>query len=976
MTRISRRQFLQGTGGALAALYLSRLAPLGDAPAARARFEGDFWYRNWEDLYREKWRWDKVAWGTHLVDCYPGSCLYRVYVKDDIVWREEQAGHCPTIEACTPDMNPRGCQKGASFSQVLAGPERLRYPLRRTGDRGSGSWERITWDEALTTIADKTLDAIQENGPESIIYEFGSGEGGIVHGPTPGWRLMRLVGGTVLDSNGLTSDYNVGLYETFGKFQFVSSIDDWFHADLILIWHSNPVYTRIPSTHYIWEARYNGSEVVCIAPDFSPSSIHTDLWVPVKPGTDAALALAVCKVILDRGLENREFIREQTDLPLLVRLDNGRFLRQSDLQEGGRDDQFYMWDAGATELVEASRTTLALDQIDPALEGTYSAVLSDGSRVEVTPAFELLKERLAPYTPAAAAAITGTAEEYVNLLAEKVTRAKAVSIIQGFDTPKYYHGDLMERAMALLLALTGNFGRKGTGMRGWNSSQVVSSGLLKRRTGLEGFMEFAQNAAKMEKQVLDEDPTLTPEMVAMEVERQESQGKATVTGMPATPVMVPPAFYWYYHAGYRDVWNRPEWNDASMRRSFDDYMQEAIDRGWWEGLVRPAPDKPPRVYIGVAGSTLRRTRGGFKQLLGNVWPKLNLVVSVELRMSTTAYFSDIVLPAAGSYEKVDFRFPTAHINWLIFNDKAVTPPGEAKPEWEIFCLLAQKIEERAKARGIKEYTDGADRTFRPNRLYSDFTLGRAIREKDDERMAEEMIADTVRVGALPEKTTLKTFREKGMVRFTGLGIDAVGLNLATDIKPDETVTPLTWHVERKTPYPTLTRRIQFYIDHEWFLEAGEELPVHKPNPGMGGDYPLTMTSGHQRWSVHSIWVVNSIIQRTHRGHPTLFMNPEDAKARGVADDEEVRVYNDFDAFFVRVRVTPQARPGQVIMYHAWEPYQHRGWKPYDTVIPGMIKWLHLAGGYGHLDYWRWNWVQQQIDRAVRVEVERVQGAGP
>jgi len=951
------------------ALYLSRLAPI-KGPAALRRFEGDVWYRNWEDLYRDKWRWDKVTWGTHLVDCYPGSCLYRVYVKDNIVWREEQAGHCPIVEECTPDMNPRGCQKGAGFSQVLAGPERLRYPLRRAGPRGSGRWQRITWDEALTAIADAVLDAARQAGPETVIYEFGSGEGGVVHGSAPGWRLMRLIGGTVLDSDALTSDFNVGIYQTFGKFQFVSSIDDWFHSDLILIWHANPLYTRIPSTHYLWEARYNGAQVVCIAPDYSPSSIHADLWIPVQPGTDAALALAVCKIILDEGWENRDFIREQTDLPLLVRTDTQRFLRQSDLQEDGRDDQMYYLDEASQEIREAPRGTLRLDST-PALSGSATVTLRDGREVAVAPAFTRLQERLTRYTPAFASETTGAAEEYVRLLAEMVAKAKAVNIIQGFDTPKYYHGDLMERAMALLLALTGNFGRKGTGMRGWNSSQLVSSGLLKTRPGLEGFLKFAANAGKAQKRLLAQDPTLSEEMVALTLEREESRGQRTVTDMPATPLMVPPAFYWYYHAGYKDVWNNPKWNDPAMKRPFDSYMRDAIDRGWWDGVVRPAPDNPPRVYIGVAGSTLRRTRGGFKQLLNNLWPKLDLIVSVELRMSTTAYFSDIVLPAAGSYEKVDFRFPTAHVNSLIFNDRAVSPPGDAKPEWEIFCLLAKKIEERAKARGLAEYTDAAGRKYSPNGLYNVFTFGGAIREKQDDLLADDMVADTVRVGALPEKTTLQTFREQGMVRFTGLGIDAVGLNMATDIRPDQTVTPLRWHTERKIPYPTLTRRIQFYIDHEWFLEAGEELPTDKPNPAMGGDYPLIMTSGHQRWSIHSIWVANPVLQRTHRGHPTLFMNPADARARGVQDDEEVRVRNDFESFSVRVRISHQARPGQVIMYHAWEPYQYRDWKPYDTVIPGMIKWTHLAGGYGHLDYWRWNWVQQQIDRAVRVEVERI-----
>ena len=967
---VSRRTFLKGAGSAAIGLSLTRLGFSVLDTTAEDEVYHYYAYSGWEDLYRKKWTWDKVTWGTHLVDCYPGSCSFRVYTKSGVVWREEQSAIYPQIEKGVPDMNPRGCQKGACFSRVMYGAERLKYPLRRAGERGEGKWQRISWDEALSDIADSMLDAIKESGPETVIYEFGSGEGGTVNGTSPAWRLMRLIGGTTLDSNGLTSDFNVGLYQTFGKFQFVSSIDDWFHADLLLIWHMNPLYTRIPSAHFIWEARYHGSEVVSIAPDYNASSIHADLYVPIEPGTDAALALAMCQIIIDEGKVNEAFVREQTDLPLLVRTDNGRFLRESDLEAGGRDDQFYFLDEKSGGIAKAPRGTLELGDVAPALRGSAKAHVTGSKEVEVRPAFEVLRERLADYTPEVASKITGVSPDTIRNLARKVAAAKAVHMLQGFNVNKYYHGDLMERAMALVMALTGNFGRKGTGMRGWNSAQLVPSGLLKTRPGLEGFLTFARNARKVEKRLLDDDDTLSEEMVAIGTVREEVRGK-TITDMPATPLMVPPAFYWYHHAGYKEVWNRPEWNDPEMKRTFDEYMKEAMDRGWWDGLVRPAPDKPPRVYLGVAGSTLRRTRGGFKQLLKEVWPKFKLIISCDLRMSTTAYFSDIVLPAAGSYEKVDFRFPTAHINQLTFTDKAVEPVGESKPEWEIFALLAAKLQERARERGIDEYSDDGGRAYRMRDVYDVFTMHGAIKERDGEKLAEEIVKDTVRVGALPEKTDLKKVREKGIIRFTGLGADALGLALATDIKPDETISPLRWHVERKVPYPTMTRRIQFYIDHEWFLEGGEELPVHKPNPRMGGDYALTMTSGHQRWSIHSINVVNQTLLRTHRGHPLIIMNPKDAAARGVADGEEVRVFNDFDSFHIRTMLSPAARPGQVIVYHAWEPYQHRNWKSYDTIIPGMIKWLHLAGGYGHLNYYPMNWVQQQVDRAIPVEVEKM-----
>ena len=971
MREISRRTFLKGTGGVAITLSLTRLAfRYLDTTSAQEEVYTYYPYAGWEDLYRKKWTWDKVTWGTHLNDCYPGGCSFHVYTKDGIVWREEQSAVYPTIEKGVPDMNPRGCQKGACFSQVMYGEERLKYPLKRTGERGSGKWKRITWDEALTEVADGMLDAIKESGPETCILEFGSGEGGVINGSTPAWRLNRLVGGTTLDGNGLTSDYNVGLYETFGKFQFVSSIDDWFHSDLLLVWHMNPVYTRIPSAHFIWEARYHGTEVISIAPDYNASSFHADLWVPVKVGTDGALALAMCKVIIDEGKVKEDFVKEQTDLSLLVRTDNERFLRESDLEEGGRDDQFYWLDAKTGEIVKAPRGTLKLGDADPALTGASSVAILDGSTVEVRPAFQALKETLNDYTPEKASKITGIQPSVIRKLALKVADARAVHCLQGFNVNKFYHGDLMERAMALVMALTGNFGRKGTGMRGWNSAQLVSSEMLKTRPGLEGFLTFARNARKTEKALLEKDDTLTEEMILIETEREEVRGK-TVTDMPAAPLFVPPAFYWYHHAGYKEVWNTPEWNDPTMKRTFDEYFKEAMRKGWWDGLVRPGPDKPPRFYMGVAGSTLRRTRGGFKQLLNELWPKLKLIVACEIRMSTTAYFSDIILPAAAFYEKIDFRFPTAHTNFLTFSDKAVDPVGESKPEWEIFAMLAKKLQERAKERGIDEYEDDGGRQYKLRDVYDIFTMHGAVKEHDNEKLAEDMVKDTVRVGALPEKTNMKKMREKGIIRFTGLGADAVGLNLATDIKPDETINPLSWHTERKVPYPTMNRRIQFYIDHEWFLEAGEQLPVHKPPPNMGGDYPLTMTSGHQRWSIHSISAANKTMLRTHRGHPLIIMNPQDAETRGVADGEEVRVFNDFEEFHIRTKISSAARPGQVIVYHAWEPYQHRNWKSMDVVVPGMVKWLHFAAGYGHLNYWRWNWVQQQVDRAIPVQVEKM-----
>src|SRR3972149_4038222 len=131
-----------------------------------------------------------------------------------------------------------------------------------------------------------------------------------------------------------------------------------------------------------------------------------------------------------------------------------------------------------------------------------------------------------------------------------------------------------------------------------------------------------------------------------------------------------------------------------MAEGFDGTLAEAMRR-WWEPQVRRGTGTPPRVLIEVGGNILRRTRGGREMLLRNLWPKFTMVATVDCRMTTTAAYSDILLPAADHHEKVNLTYTTPHVLQLHLADQAVPPPGEAKPEWEIFGLLCKKVDERA-----------------------------------------------------------------------------------------------------------------------------------------------------------------------------------------------------------------------------------------------------------------------------------------
>ncbi len=199
-----------------------------------------------------------------------------------------------------------------------------------------------------------------------------------------------------------------------------------------------------------------------------------------------------------------------------------------------------------------------------------------------------------------------------------------------------------------------------------------------------------------------------------------------------------------------------------------------------------------------------------------------------------------------------------------------------------------------------------------------------------------------------------------------------GVSQASTIRPDEVHNPLRWHTEDKVPYDTLVRRAQYYIDHEWFLEAGEELPCHKETPNAGGGKRrFQMTSGHNRWSIHSMNMTNNIIQNTHRGEPFVFVNDKDAADLGIENGEQVRLVSDVGDCLLAAKISPSVRPGQVILYNGFEPYMHENWYSQSDLEPGHVKHLGLVGNYGHLKYRAFSWQPIPADRAVRVDVEKV-----
>ncbi|MEQ1802071.1 MAG: molybdopterin-dependent oxidoreductase [Gammaproteobacteria bacterium] len=895
----SRRVVLQGLAAtaALTTRYASvAAAPAGPDVAVPA-------YRRFEDLLRNKWTWDRVAHGTHGTNC-AGTCAFNVYIRNGIVWREEQQGMYASSGDDVPDYGPRGCQKGLRHARYMYGPQRILYPMKRVGERGSGRWERVSWGDATDAIADKFLDLATTAGPECITYGSGTQMSVKLASSASLSRFANITGVTVPEFYSGVGDLPTGVYMTLGQVYTGDTMASVFKSRCVLVWMSNPAVTRIPDAHFFWEARYNGTKVIAISPEFTPTALHSNHWVNVKPGTDTALAMAMVDVILAEKLYDTAYISEQTDMPFLVRLDTREFLREEHLNLVGklavRENVYYLWDEVTNGIIQAPGTgladkpmgrdrrrfeTLDLGAIRPVLEGKWRVRTLDGD-VEVTTVFELLKQRAALHTPEAMAAVTGVSAAVIRKTARMFAAAKPAMIYTGYAACKWQHGDLLQRAMLLMLSLTGNVGNEGGGIQFGNAPKV---------RGIGGF--------------------------------------ATADIGPALR-MISSTTWDYDHAGLKEL-NRRMYGDE-LADTYDRYYKESIREDWF-------PD-----YSGAgwrmaifAGENGANWRAGSKQWRREGFDKLEMIVVLAPDMGVTAHNADYILPIAHHYERADLMLQS-RIPYIQVLDIAVPPLGECVDDWEANRRLAEAISRRAKARSVSAVHDEVDgRSVRRDyaRTYDYYTMDGRIRSVKD--VAQYIINTTPGI----PKVSFAELAARGIIR-----VDHSETS-AWEHKDSPYHHQIVESVRDKKPYETFTGRQQFYIDHEWFIRFDEALPAHRA-PLENKGFPLRMLMGHARHSIHSMWRDDPLLLSLQRGEPDVYVNPQDAGARAVVDGDLIRIFNPAGEFFAQAHVTAGMQPGMIFSYHGWDPMQYRTGENFSAVVcsAGLIKPTTMAGDYGHLGY--------------------------
>lgn len=752
LNQLSRRKFLQ-TSSLASALAATDLALPFKALAAPG----------------EKAEEEKVVWSACTVNC--GSrCPLRMHVKDNRITYVETDN--TGTETYNLDHQVRACLRGRSMRRRVYNPDRLKYPMKRVGKRGEGKFKRISWDEALTEIAQSLRKNIEAYGNESIYLNYGTGTlGGTMTrswppGATMVARLMNCIGG-YLNHYGdySTAQIAVALDYTYGGgWALGNSMADIENTKLIVLFGNNPAETRMSGgglTYCIEQAKArSNTKLIIIDPRYNDTGAgREDEWIPIRPGTDAALVAAMAYVMITENLIDKPFL-----------------------------DKYCVGFDEVTMPADAPKN------------GHYKAyILGEGA------------DGIAK-TPDWAAAITGIPASRIISLAREIATTKPAFIAQGWGPQRRSNGEFISRAIAMLPILTGN-----VGIHGGNTGARESA--------------YGLPFVRM--------PTLTNPVQA------------------SIPMFL--------------------WTDAIVRGPQMTALTDGI-----RGVEKLSA--PIKFIWNYASNCLINQHAQINrthEILQDE-SQCEMIVTIDNHLTSTAKYSDILLPDCTASEQMDFALDAyvANMNYVIFADQVIQPSFECRNIYQMLSDLAEKL-------GVKEQ----------------FTEGRT-----QEEWLRYIYAQSRE--ALPELPSFEEFRAQGIFK----KVDPNGCFVAyEDFRRDP----------EKHPLQTPSGKIEIYssrlaeIAKTWQLAEGDvidPLPIHVQSFEHYGDplmekYPLQLSGFHYKARTHSTYGNVDVLQAANPQE--MWINPLDAASRQIKDGDKVRIFNDRGEVRVDAKVTPRIMPGVV-----------------------------------------------------------------
>ncbi|MBI2296086.1 MAG: molybdopterin-dependent oxidoreductase [Betaproteobacteria bacterium] len=801
--------------------------------------------RDWERMYRDIYRHDK----TFVFMCCPNdthNCLLNAFVKNNVVVRIEPTygyGKAQDLygNRASHRWDPRCCQKGLVLARRFYGDRRINGAFLRKGfkewadkgfprdprtgaaarelmQRGWDSWIRVPHEEAFRYHALALYDIAKtysgERGKQYLLAQgYDPDMVGEVGGA--GTRVMKFRGGMAKQ----------GAIRIFGCFRMGSSMalldhhirgvppqeakgsGSWdsytFHTDLppghpmvtgeqtndfelfdaenaklLIAWGMNWITTKMPDSHWMTEARLQGTKTVAVTVEYSATANKCDEVIVIRPGTDPAFALGLAQVMIAERLYDERFVRRFTDLPALVRMDTLERLKAADLFSGHRDSELKNWtqvvagDAAAPTVRQKGvqipeslakefadfvvwdgktgrPVALGHDQmgehfdklgIEPALTGTFPVTTVDGKKIEVRPVFDLTRQYLDQnMTPDKVSKVTWAPEQAVLSLARDIAKSGGQTLFAcGMGPNQFWNNDNKDRAIFLVAALAGSLGRHGGNVGSYAGNY--------KNTLFSGVPRWAY-----------EDP-FNPQL--------DADGPVRVRSYLRPESM----HYW-----------------ANGER-----IMKAGNKKITTGAHTPTPTKA--IWQVNSNSSLGNQKG-FYDLVFNTLPKSELVAYNDWWWTASCEFSDIVY---GVDSWMEFKYP----DMTASNTNPFVQPYPRTPAPRAFRTVSDNQTYLGVARELAKLT--GDKRF--EQMWHFIAEGRT---------------DVYLQRILDASTPLKGYRWEDLENLAKRGVPAL-MNTRTYPRINSYE-----QVQESKPWYTKTGRLEFYRPEPEFIEAGENLVVHR-----------------------------------------------------------------------------------------------------------------------------------------------------
>ena len=406
---------------------------------------------------------EKVCMVPHLVHC-GGSCSLDCTVRD---------GRFVSVQphSLFDERNRKQCLRAVGEISNTYSIDRIQTPLKRVGERGEGKFEQISWDEAIDAIAAAFKDAQEKYGNDAVFIKK-TIEAMNSHGFN---FIPTYIGCQTEALSGIDRNIANGMIPAFLQPHGLAadSVWAWTDSKTILNIAHNQAETAIPWFESVALAREAGAMFIDVDPRFSPTAGKADQWISPIPGQDPALFLGVLNAMLENGWYDEAFTIANTSMPFLVDVESGALLGDMEqwmhpmAQKEVPARIPMVWDTATGSAVVYSQASA------PALEGEFEV----GGKKVVTQ-FTLLKQQIADYTPEWAAKKSGVAEDVIVGLADRYANTGPAVINWGMGGPdKFTNGDILGHTLAIMAAITGNYGKRGAGIGAYPGGGGMNSGI-------------------------------------------------------------------------------------------------------------------------------------------------------------------------------------------------------------------------------------------------------------------------------------------------------------------------------------------------------------------------------------------------------------------------------------------------------------------------------------------------------------------